>query len=52
MANWKLTLEDEIQGARAALRSKYTPSVLRPSLRIYLRGLLAKRTRPRKKNCR
>jgi hypothetical protein len=50
MASWKQTLKDQIQGTRAALRSKYTPWQLRPSLRIYLRGLLARRSRLRARN--
>jgi hypothetical protein len=45
MATWKLTLRDEISATRAALRSRHTPWQLRPSLRIYLRGLLAKQRR-------
>lgn len=39
MATWKPSLSDEISATRAALRSRFTPDVLRPSLSLYLESL-------------
>ena len=36
MARHQFTLQEKISGAKAALRSKYTPPQLKPSLRRYL----------------
>lgn len=39
MARHRFTLEQKIEGTKAALRSPYTPRQLKPSLRVYLSRL-------------